>query len=608
MCGMVYAWLYREKSYGFLAPTLCATLRVFVTCVMEVGERSGVLLLQKKSILVKSKCERPPFSLLGVNFHFLPVWTFSAELSTEYRVYPCDCNRVQGVRKWILCRGNSLPGLLFGRTSSSLSDDAHSRVLGSRHFLPFENQRSSRKFHVKANRRAKSSFPTPHVISSPSFESKIEKYFPTVHTHSHVLLITGLKSSITIPWSKNVSRAFHFNIPLLMPYPTGFWPFLSWSKAVCTNISCARAPFALFFLSAGQRDRSKEFPTPIRCTLFSPLIMMKSFNALMTAHFWIREHDVIRLKDDALFTSLVCLYSSHTLSSSSLLHLCSLHVCVFASELHSVQIHPCCWLQQTAIASPPVFRVISSWWKRRREKRIRKRWAGYQRSTAILPLFFPLYSCMGNRVSEERYQWPAQEPVNAYTYTSVGSGFGDERVKACASHIKRNRCPDDSGTLHHTHLPSHAFYALSPLSLCMTITCTLLWLQLLRMMMVKLRLTTEKNDCRSTQKEYERGKGSAAAVNEIIDRRDSRGWLLPQDLSYSPSSVPAWTRFEPFDHDHSLCERVTINVSGMKFETQLRTLHAFPATLLGSPEKRMRWVFLPSLYFLPLELELLAFR
>lgn len=61
--------------------------------------------------------------------------------------------------------------------------------------------------------------------------------------------------------------------------------------------------------------------------------------------------------------------------------------------------------------------------------------------------------------------------------------------------------------------------------------------------------------------------------------RDSEGWLLTQEV---------WNRFEPLDHDHSLCERVTINVSGMRFETQMRTLSAFPNSLLGSPEKRMR--------------------
>lgn len=47
-------------------------------------------------------------------------------------------------------------------------------------------------------------------------------------------------------------------------------------------------------------------------------------------------------------------------------------------------------------------------------------------------------------------------------------------------------------------------------------------------------------------------------------------------------------KFEPFLHDHSLCERVMINVSGTKFETQLRTLTTFPETLLGDARRRVR--------------------
>ncbi|KAG8438234.1 hypothetical protein GDO86_008795 [Hymenochirus boettgeri] len=47
------------------------------------------------------------------------------------------------------------------------------------------------------------------------------------------------------------------------------------------------------------------------------------------------------------------------------------------------------------------------------------------------------------------------------------------------------------------------------------------------------------------------------------------------------------------DDDHELrfecCERVVINVSGLRFETQLKTLTQFPETLLGDPEKRMRY-------------------
>ncbi|XP_061124939.1 potassium voltage-gated channel subfamily A member 1 [Syngnathus typhle] len=40
---------------------------------------------------------------------------------------------------------------------------------------------------------------------------------------------------------------------------------------------------------------------------------------------------------------------------------------------------------------------------------------------------------------------------------------------------------------------------------------------------------------------------------------------------------------------HECCERVVINVSGLRFETQLKTLAHFPDTLLGNPEKRMRY-------------------
>uniref|UniRef100_A0A8C6T3W6 Potassium voltage-gated channel, shaker-related subfamily, member 4 n=1 Tax=Neogobius melanostomus TaxID=47308 RepID=A0A8C6T3W6_9GOBI len=37
------------------------------------------------------------------------------------------------------------------------------------------------------------------------------------------------------------------------------------------------------------------------------------------------------------------------------------------------------------------------------------------------------------------------------------------------------------------------------------------------------------------------------------------------------------------------CERVVINVSGLRFETQLKTLTQFPDTLLGDPDKRIRY-------------------
>ncbi|XP_062245221.1 shaker-related potassium channel tsha2-like [Platichthys flesus] len=44
---------------------------------------------------------------------------------------------------------------------------------------------------------------------------------------------------------------------------------------------------------------------------------------------------------------------------------------------------------------------------------------------------------------------------------------------------------------------------------------------------------------------------------------------------------------EPAEQECS--ERVVINISGLRFETQLKTLSRFPATLLGDPRKRMRF-------------------
>lgn len=47
-------------------------------------------------------------------------------------------------------------------------------------------------------------------------------------------------------------------------------------------------------------------------------------------------------------------------------------------------------------------------------------------------------------------------------------------------------------------------------------------------------------------------------------------------------------RFEPLKHRHDLCQRCTINVGGLRFETTLRTLNQFPDSLLGDPRKRIR--------------------
>nr|XP_014340135.1 PREDICTED: potassium voltage-gated channel subfamily A member 1 isoform X2 [Latimeria chalumnae] len=47
--------------------------------------------------------------------------------------------------------------------------------------------------------------------------------------------------------------------------------------------------------------------------------------------------------------------------------------------------------------------------------------------------------------------------------------------------------------------------------------------------------------------------------------------------------------YQPDHDDHECCERVVINIAGLRFETQLKTLAQFPNTLLGNPKKRMRY-------------------
>lgn len=61
-----------------------------------------------------------------------------------------------------------------------------------------------------------------------------------------------------------------------------------------------------------------------------------------------------------------------------------------------------------------------------------------------------------------------------------------------------------------------------------------------------------------------------------------------------PEDVPVEEEREvPDDVDEEECEecseRIVINVSGLRFETRLRTLDQYPDTLLGNEEKRNRY-------------------
>lgn len=48
--------------------------------------------------------------------------------------------------------------------------------------------------------------------------------------------------------------------------------------------------------------------------------------------------------------------------------------------------------------------------------------------------------------------------------------------------------------------------------------------------------------------------------------------------------------FVPLTHDHFYCKRIILNISGLSFETQERTLATFPNSLLGDQQRRIRSV------------------
>ncbi|KAL7371005.1 hypothetical protein ABVT39_016254 [Epinephelus coioides] len=65
---------------------------------------------------------------------------------------------------------------------------------------------------------------------------------------------------------------------------------------------------------------------------------------------------------------------------------------------------------------------------------------------------------------------------------------------------------------------------------------------------------------------------------ENLDETVALAALSAQDV-YDPERA----------ENQECCERVVINISGLRFETQLKTLAQFPSTLLGDPRKRMRF-------------------
>lgn len=89
--------------------------------------------------------------------------------------------------------------------------------------------------------------------------------------------------------------------------------------------------------------------------------------------------------------------------------------------------------------------------------------------------------------------------------------------------------------------------------------------------------------------------GLSSATTALLTSRHGDSELLRLT---SPTGSDA---ILPASHDCRACgcQRVTINVSGQRFETQLRTLSRFPNTLLGDPLERDKlWDFKRHEYFL----------
>ncbi|KAL2077054.1 hypothetical protein ACEWY4_026558 [Coilia grayii] len=85
----------------------------------------------------------------------------------------------------------------------------------------------------------------------------------------------------------------------------------------------------------------------------------------------------------------------------------------------------------------------------------------------------------------------------------------------------------------------------------------------------------------------------AEGEEEEEDRANKRHSFI-YNMDYEEETISLTDRrpqsgYENVYSEYGCCERVVINVSGLKFETQLKTLAQFPDTLLGDPDKRIRY-------------------
>ncbi|XP_056317589.1 potassium voltage-gated channel subfamily A member 1 [Danio aesculapii] len=89
----------------------------------------------------------------------------------------------------------------------------------------------------------------------------------------------------------------------------------------------------------------------------------------------------------------------------------------------------------------------------------------------------------------------------------------------------------------------------------------------------------EEEEAEGEEEEEDRGSKRSSFVYNMDDEEET----------VSLTDRRPQSGYENVYNEYGCCERVVINVSGLKFETQLKTLAQFPDTLLGDPEKRSRY-------------------
>ncbi|KAH3876250.1 potassium voltage-gated channel subfamily A member 1-like [Dreissena polymorpha] len=90
--------------------------------------------------------------------------------------------------------------------------------------------------------------------------------------------------------------------------------------------------------------------------------------------------------------------------------------------------------------------------------------------------------------------------------------------------------------------------------------------------------------------EYEKHRASDPLLGHSL-QKDSDGNHEKVPLIPKSENPPSTSQPRAVEHDCEAenCKRVILNVAGLKFETQLKTLNRLPSTLLGNPEERHKF-------------------